>query len=291
MSYVLLACGWTWAYELTLYRGLLAPGYSPGAALRDLGFALGPALGAFGVTAVVEGHAGVQELLRRCVRWQVGLRWYLLALLGTPILLLVAVLPLPGAFAALRLPGRLFWLSYVAWYGVYLVGGPLGEEPGWRGFALPRLEGRAGPLVGTLLLGALWSGWHLPLFFISGTDQYAIASGSGVLGHLGGFGLFAIWVTALAVILTWVFNNTRGSLLLAMLLHTSINAAPGVLLPALFPSLGGFGTTWALVWVGAALIVIAATRGRLSYGRYQREARGPAPVAACSSLERGDDVD
>jgi membrane protease YdiL (CAAX protease family) len=282
-GYVLMAFGWTWTYELTLYRSLLAPGYSLGAALRDLGFALGPALAAICMTAITQGRGGILSFLRRCIRWRVGLRWYMVVLLGVPAMLLLAALLLPGAFSALRLPGSSFWLSYPAWYMVYLVGGPLGEEPGWRGFALPHLERRAGPLMGTFLLGALWSVWHLPLFLIPGTDQYAISLGTGLAGHLSGFAMFALWVGALAIIFTWIFNNTYGSLLLAMLLHASINAAPGVLLPALFPSLADFGSTWVLVWVAVALLVLAATRGRLSNQSYeltQHETELLAPIVA-----------
>jgi membrane protease YdiL (CAAX protease family) len=225
------------------------------------------------MTAVTQGRAGILQLLRHYVLWRVGISWYLLVLLGVPALLLIAVLPLPGALS--------FWPTYLMLYLLFLVAeGPLGEEPGWRGFALPRLEQRSGPLVGTLLLGVLWGLWHLPLFFIPGTDQYGMSFGTGFVGHLIGSVPFVIWTIALAVIFTWVFNNTRGSLLLAMLLHASINTAPGVLLPALFPSLPLtklFVLSWLLVWVVVALLVIAATRGRLSYQRYLRETALPAP--------------
>jgi len=226
--YFLLAFGFTWAYELTVYRVLLTPGYSLRVALLDLGFTLGPTLAAFLMTAVTQGRAGVLPLLRRYVLWRVGLPWYLL----------IAVLPLPGALSAFRLPALSFWPTYLMGYLLYIVAeGGLGEEPRWRGFALPRLEQRSGPLVGTLLLGVLWGLWHLLLFFIPGTDQYGLSFGTNFVGHLLGFGVFVIWVIALAVTITWVFNNTRGSLLLAMLLHASINYAPGVLLPKPFPSL------------------------------------------------------
>jgi membrane protease YdiL (CAAX protease family) len=279
--YFLLAFGFTWAYELTVYRVLLTPGFSLGGLLLDLGFTLGPTLAAFLMTAVTQGRAGILQLLRHYVLWRVGISWYLLVLLGVPALLLIAVLPLPGALSTFRLPALSFWPTYLMLYLLFLVAeGPLGEEPGWRGFALPRLEQRSGPLVGTLLLGVLWGLWHLPLFFIPGTDQYGMSFGTGFVGHLIGSVPFVIWTIALAVIFTWVFNNTRGSLLLAMLLHASINTAPGVLLPALFPSLPLtklFVLSWLLVWVVVALLVIAATRGRLSYQRYLRETALPAP--------------
>ncbi len=111
---------------------------------------------------------------------------------------------------------------------IFLVGGPLAEEPGWRGFALPRLEERFGPLVGTLLLGTLWGLWHLPLFLF--TPGYN-GAGTGLVGISLPFLAFVIGEVALAVIFTWVFNNTHGSLLLTMLLHASANTAIGTVFP------------------------------------------------------------
>src|SRR5215467_10552569 len=155
--YFLLAFGFSWAYELTVYLVMLTPGFSLRGVLFDLGFTLGPTLAAFLMTAVTQGRAGILQLLRRYVLWRVGLRWYLLVLLGVPVLLLIAVLPLPGALSALHLPALSFWPTYLLIYLLFLVfEGPLGEEPGWRGFALPRLQQRSGPLVGTFFLALLW---------------------------------------------------------------------------------------------------------------------------------------
>jgi membrane protease YdiL (CAAX protease family) len=278
--YFLIAFGFSWAYELTVYRALHNPVYSLWQALVDLGWCLGPTLAAFLMTAVMQGRVGIQQLLGRYVLWRVGLPWYLLALLGVPALLVLAVLPLPGALSAFRLPALSFWPTYLMWYLVYLIGGPLGEEGGWRGFALPRLQQRSGPLVGTVLLGVLWGLWHLPFFFIPGTDWYGISFGTGFVGHLIGLGVFDIGTIVLAVIFTWVFNNTHGSLLLAILLHASSNATTGVLPPEFFPSLAGntlIFTSWFLAWVVVALLIIVATRGRLSYQRYLRETARPWP--------------
>lgn len=154
------------------------------------------------------------------------------------------------------------------------------EEPGWRGFALPRLQQRSGPLVGTIILGALWPLWHLPLFlFVPGYD----GAGTGFVGIMIPFVGLIIGFIALAVIITWVFNNARGSLLLVMLLHASYDTASTTVLTKLFPSLpttpliNGLGNL-TIVFIVVALLVIVATRGRLSYQRYQRETELPAPV-------------
>jgi uncharacterized protein len=198
--YFLLAFGFSWAYELTVYRVLLTPGFSLRGLLLDLGFTLGPTLAAFLMTAVTQGRAGIRQLLSRYVLWRVGIPWYLLVLLGVPALLLILILLLPGALAAFHLPGLSFWPTYLIGYlTILVIGGPLGEEAGWRGFALPRLQQRSGPLVGTLILGVLWGLWHLPEFFTPGTSQYV--SGIGFVGHLISFFVFDIMTTTLAVIM------------------------------------------------------------------------------------------
>jgi membrane protease YdiL (CAAX protease family) len=275
LFFFLIAFGFTWAYELIVY-GILHthPSFLWQWPLT-LVLTLGPTLAAFLMTAVTEGRAGILHLLRRYVLWRVGISWYLIVLLGIPALLLLTVLLLPGAPSAFHVPG-LFWLICpIVFLTVLVFGGPLGEEPGWRGFALPRLQQRSGPLVGTLLLGVLWGVWHLPLFlFIPGFHD----AGTGFVGILVPFVEFVISIIAMAVIITWVFNNIRGSLLLAILLHASINTAFGVL-PMLFPSLPVTLMTVGLysALVVMALLVIAATRGRLSYQCYQRETELPAP--------------
>lgn len=131
--------------------------------------------------------------------------------------------------------------------------------------------------MGTLLLGVLWGLWHLPLFLlIPGYN----GAGTGLLGILGPFVVFLINVIAVSYVFTWVFNNTRGSLLLAILLHASINTASSML-PSLFPTLAGtllFGLCNSLFWVVVALLILAATRGRLSYQRYLTKGALPTLV-------------
>jgi membrane protease YdiL (CAAX protease family) len=275
-SYFLLAFSFTWAYELTVYRTLLPPNYNLFTALLDLGFTLGPTLAALLVIASTQGQAGIRQVLRRCTLWRVGIAWYSVAFLAAPALVLIVVLLLPGALSVFSPPAPSFWLTVPLIYLLFLVAeGALGEEPGWRGFALPRLQQRLGPLGGTLLLGALWGLWHLPMFFIPGSDWYALSIvGTGVAGHLTAFIAFCVWVTAMSIVITWVFNNTRGSMLLAMFMHVSNNAATFVIL-TLFPlspdKVSLLLPGLVLGWVVAALFVIAATRGRLSYQRYLRE--------------------
>ena len=278
LFYFLLAYGLSWACELLVFGVLRLP-------LEwiwpfTLVTLVGPTMAGFLMTAVTQGRAGIVQLLRRFVLWRVGIRWYLVALLGVPALELLLVLIQPGAFSAFRLPGLSVWLTYLIAYLTTLPGGALMEEGGWRGFALPRMEQRSGPLVGTLLLGVLWWLWYLPLFLlVPGYEPV----GTGLVGILSFLGSVVIWITALSFVFTWVFNNTRGSILLAMLLHASWDTAITIaaLRLLLFPSLkmsGLYGLGLLLTEIVVAGVIIAATRGRLSYQRYLRETALPAPL-------------
>ena len=223
---------------------------------------LGPTVSAFIVTGAVEGRDGVRRLLRRIVLWRVGPRWYLFVLLGIPAILLVSAAVLPGAlasFEASTLPSVLF-LYVVAGTFFLFAGGPVFEEIGWRGFALPRLQRLHGPLVGTLVLGTLWALWHLPLFLIPSWDTPHDSPLDVVL--------FVILALAVATVFTWVFNNTKGSVLLAILAHGSFNMGIASAYD-LFPTptvTEGFASF--VIGIGvAALLILALTRGRLGYRR------------------------
>jgi membrane protease YdiL (CAAX protease family) len=222
---------------------------------------------AFIMTGITEGRTGIGRLLRRLVLWRVGLRWHLFALIGLPLILLLSAIVLPGALASFQGLTPTIVLGYPLIFAyVILLGGGLNEETGWRGFALPRLQRLHGPLVGSLILGPVWwAFWHLPLFFIPSWDTPPT-----MLNIV----LFLISCTFIAIILTWLFNNTQGSVLLAILAHSSINttyATLAVLFSAsivtghggLVPFVIGFGVV--------ALLLVALTRGRLGYQHYRQE--------------------
>jgi uncharacterized protein len=259
--FFLMALGFTWVYEFVFLVLLHLP---LGTAVIP-GQIIGPTFSAFLMTGLTEGDAGMGRLLRRYVLWRVGLPWYLVVLIGFPALLLFTILVLPGGMGVVRPIVQAYLVAYII---IFFVGGAFFEEPGWRGFALPRLQQRYGSLRGTLILGVLWAFWHLPVFLVPGFN----GAGTGFLGISIPFVEFVIGTVGMAVIFTWVFNNTRGSLLLAMLLHASADTAiPGAASPLVFLMLY-------VVLVVAALLIIAATRGRLSYEHYQREVVLPAPV-------------
>jgi len=224
---------------------------------------LGPFLSAFIMTGVTEGRAGIGRLLRRIVRWRVGIRWYLFALIGIPVILVLsAIVLLLGDLASFQGLSSTMALGYLLTFApVFFLGGPLGEEPGWRGFALPRLQSLHGPLLGSLILGPLWALWHLPLFFVPSWDTPPT---------MLNIGLFLISCTFSTITFTWVFNNTKGSVLMTMLVHTSNNAILALLFSAFIVSV--HDTFIAIIGYGTlALLVVALTRGRIGYQHYQQE--------------------
>jgi membrane protease YdiL (CAAX protease family) len=224
----------------------------------------GPFLAAFVMTGITEGKEGVlrlrQSIKQTRIRWQ----WYLFILLGIPVLSLLGILVLPGALASFQGFPPHFVVTYlVSFILIFFGGGPLGEEPGWRGFALPRMQLRYGALRGTLLLGVLWVFWHLPDFL---TDAQRSGPGANFVTLFTiNFPIFFVMVMAMAVIFTWVFNHTRGSVFIAILLHTSINTF-GILQP-LFTASSVTSTDlfMCIAVVVPALLILLLTRGRLGY--------------------------
>ena len=207
---------------------------------------LGPALAAMVVVSITEGKTGLKRLLGRVVRWRVGIGWYAVAL-GLPAVITLGAAGLHlilGAPTALRL-GQLSILEPIIFVLV------LGEELGWRGYALPRLLDGRSAVLASLILGVLWGFWHLPAFFIAGTPQYGLP-----------FSAFLLLTVAYSVIFTWVYLRTRGSVLIATLLHGAINFSQGFFLAGIDPS----REYWLLaaVYSLAALVLVSATGPNLS---------------------------
>jgi uncharacterized protein len=281
LFFVLIAYAGTWVVWLPFL--LSADGFGllsfssplPLIVTGGLGTFTGPTLAAFVMTGITEGRAGVRRLLRKIVLWRVGLGWYLFALLGLPVILALSALVVPGNLASFEPMDPLaLLLAYLPFfvYPALLIGGPLGEEPGWRGFALPRLQQRQGPLVGSLILGVIWTFWHVvPVWLASWTA-------AGML-NIYNLVLYLIFICSWTIVMTWVFNNTKGSLLMAILVHASVDAFPNAILWPLLPAslvVTGYGVYFGyygmVLGMGVlALAVIALTRGRLGYQHYQQE--------------------
>jgi membrane protease YdiL (CAAX protease family) len=203
-------------------------------------------------------------LLRRILRWHVGFRWYLFAIVGLPAVMMLATFTRPGALGSLDISGQPFGLAYLhAFISMALIGGPLFEEPGWTGFAQPHLQRLYGPLVGGLILGSLWALWHLPGFLIPSQDLSDIPPRGTVLD----FAVFTLALMGLRLIIMWVVNNTRNSVLMAILVHASWNTFYAATLVQLFRApavIGSYLNLTTAAWV-LALLLLATTRGRIGY--------------------------
>lgn len=226
----------------------------------------GPALA--GAAATRLSGRSVRAWLRGIVRWRVPGRWYAVAL-GFPVALVVGV---STVYALLGhpvepslVPGR--WATYLSGLLFVAILGGGQEEFGWRGFALPRLEARYGPVAGTLVLGVLWGLWHLPIVAADPEFQHGLDAAALVPV----IGLSLLSVVGYAFVLTWLFNRT-GSVLLAILLHASFNTANDVFIPLPREAVEGaayqtLSVVMTLALAATVLVLIAATRGRLGYER------------------------
>ncbi len=198
------------------------------------------------------------------MRWRVGWRWYLVVILGPAAFSLAVAgvyVMLGGSWAGAAPPalreGPLMLLPL--FLVILTLTDGLGEELAWRGFALPRLLTRYNALVASLILGVLWALWHLPLVWTEGAPMYQLP-----------IWLFLLDITAKAVLFTWVFLHTRGSVLLAMLLHAATN------LFVVSPNLTSTGDLTLLLlaaaakWVLVVVVIVVAGTSLV---------RGPRPEA------------
>jgi uncharacterized protein len=180
----------------------------------------GPALAAVIVAALTDGRPGLRDLLGRLVRWHVGARWYAVAL-GLPMVLALTAAGLNlllGAQTSVNF-GGLSVLNFVVFVLI------VGEELGWRGFALPRLLAKRSALAASLIVGVLWGAWHLPTFFVAGAPQYGLP-----------FSAFVLLTIAYSVVIAWVYVHARGSVLIASLMHGAINLSQGYFLGGVDPA-------------------------------------------------------
>ena len=203
------------------------------ATLRTPLFYLGtfaPSLVALGLTAHGGGRAGAQGLLDRVFETRVPARWYVFAAGYVAAIKLTVALVHRVATGAWPTFGDTAWYVMLA---AVVVSTPVqaGEEIGWRGYALPRLAARFGLGPASVILGLIWACWHLPLFFIPGTDTNGQS-----------FPLYLLQVTALSVAIGWLYGHAKGSLLPVMLMHAAANNTKDIV-PSAVPGAGN-----ALAW-------------------------------------------
>jgi membrane protease YdiL (CAAX protease family) len=236
--------------------------------------AYAPLLAALIVIPITQGWAGLRLLGSRMIRWRVGWIWYVVAI-GLPLavtLLTVALNVALGASApSLAGVGSLSTIILV--FAVRLINpldGPMGEEPGWRGFALPGLQTSRSPLLATLILALLVTGWHVPLLFL----EEGGLQPSFLVGFLLGTVAVTFWYT-------WLFNHTGGSVLITLVAHATQGTIP-------------IGSLWsASADVAQAILVYAIVASAVAIGlvifdwRFWR-ATAPAPATVQPAAYEGE---
>lgn len=217
MGYFGLAYGLTWLVSLPYLLSV----WGFGADVSIAGFMLkqwiGPALAGLIMAGVLGGRAGWRELRSQGRKWRIGWRWYLALLAGPPLLILVGMLIVMGAPVP-PVVGSGIAGTYLVSFALVFIAVGFPEELGWRGFALPLMQARFGPLAGSLILGLLWAGWHLPFFL---TPDHGGGPGADWTAVAANFGLFAVMVVILSIPFSFVFNRTGGSVFAAAMLHAS----------------------------------------------------------------------
>ncbi len=201
-----------------------------------------PTLAALSVTALTGGWPAVRHLLAGYARWRIGWVWCLAATSLAWAPLLVAFVYIALGHPPRGLPEGMTWGMYALTLLTGWLTGPLAEETGWRGFALPRLQGQMNALKANLLLGLLWAFWHVPQYLTGGVAN----------GGMIPFPIFVPLTMGLAILFAWVFNNTRGSLAATTLMHYAFNFTGGHIggLLGLVPPVVLYGA-------GAAILVFA----------------------------------
>ena len=237
---------------------------------------MGPSLAAFVIVFIVAGKQGLLDLLRPFGRWRVGWGWWGVALVGTAVLYLIGL----GIHLLFGGTAPLFTmlreeLTLIPLYLVLVVlmpwNGPVGEEFGWRGYLLPKLQSKYGPLIASLVIGTIWGIWHLPTFFAPLGVLGAMVAAVG----LGFIIPYTLGTIANSIIMTWLYNKTnRSGLIAGIVWHAAINfwapillsdsslvaAREGTHLPTIAPALY---LTVLGVQVVAALVLAVVTKGRL----------------------------
>jgi membrane protease YdiL (CAAX protease family) len=218
-----LACllSWGWLIPIAAMGGVVVAGKGWPTHFPAL---LGPLLAAFVITGLRTGRAGVGDLVRRMARLRVPARWWLFA--GSPLLLLLITVTV-GAVLARRVPALedfaqlsglpSEWGVWGVAVAVLLVNG-FGEETGWRGYAVPVLQRRYSPLTATLVVALMWAVWHVPMFVV--VASFRSFGPALLVGWLIGLGCGAI-------VLTWLYNRSGGSILLVAVWHTGYNLVSG----------------------------------------------------------------
>jgi membrane protease YdiL (CAAX protease family) len=209
---------------------------------------LSPSLMAILLTIIEKREDGLRDLRTRWLHWRVAPQWYFFVLLAPAAIMACAIILVALFTCTLpEIPKIDNWFAVIALFGVtFIIGGPLGEEIGWRGYALPRFLTSRSPLTASIVVGVLWGIWHLPLFWIRDSIQAVIP-----------LGWFMVSIVAESILYTWIYNHTQGSILVVCLFHTAINTwAKIILLPSLANGLNVLLVSFSLEVILAVSIIV-----------------------------------
>jgi uncharacterized protein len=272
--------GWTSLIPILLSEngfGVL-PIELPLTPVQTLATLLGLALPAFLVTAATGGKEGVRDLLRRLLRWRVGVHWYLIVLFGLPVAMVLVAIPFLGVVPLEALTQKWGLLFTVFLPGVILpfLHTNLWEELGWAGYLRSTLQDRHEPLLASAMVAPIFTLFHLPAYFVTGwiVDEHTPLSElpNVLLDYVVVVSVFAIF---LRVLIMWLYNVTGRSIFMVGLFHAAFNMVAGQkIMPELVPGLNSNLLVVAVVTVLTVLIIVF-TRGRLAY-----EPERAAPPAA-----------
>lgn len=241
----------------------------------------GPTLGAVLVTNALEGRAGVARFFRRYVQWRVGIVPFLLVFFLFPILTLAAIATQLGAAAtwqALAAQPLSFFTTYLPAVLIFPALITWGEEPGWRGFALTRMQARYHPALAAVVVGLMHGIWHLPNFLMVGGPNAAGPF------NPARFAINTAVIIGVTLIFSWIFNLGRQSILIAVLAHASFNASSAWLGGLMTIPESAGPVAYALL-AAVALVIVIATRGRLAYDGRVRQPAPATPVLEAASSD------
>jgi uncharacterized protein len=263
--YFILALGWSWLFWIPVVLTGMDISVTPGIVLFIIGI-FGPAVSGILLTYLTGDQPERQEYWSRLTSFtRIRPRWYAIIILIAPVSSVLAILT--GFVIKGNIPSLDTAVSYVThplaiipFAMVTMINGPLPEELGWRGYALDRLQRKWNALVSSLVLGMIWAVWHMPIFFIRGSllsevvplwsKQFWVSMGPGIL--------------AIAVVMTWIYNNTQRSTLAAILFHFMMNFTLE------FLRLPGDLKIYQFVWLTIIAVVVTIAYGPATLKRKVR---------------------
>ena len=229
VGFFAMAYLWSWSWwSLVLLGARIGALHWPGPQFRNvpywmIGTALlggwGPTFSALVVTAAADGRKGARDLLHRCLKWRFPVQWYLVAWLLPPAMMGAGLLLFYGMESDIGHFELWRWRTALLLVVISVFSGPLGEELGWRGFLLPRMEPIFGSVKSGFVIGIFWFFWHTPLFWapmgttVSGTSVTVWA----IINYL-------LYVVGLSIIFTWIFDRTGTSVVPTVIMHLTVNA-------------------------------------------------------------------